>query len=226
MIHYHGTPITPRPALEGMAGRNFCVSFAAPQDLRTVVRIGQSVMLDNGAFSAFTRGVPLDVDGYYRWIDPVLAHPHWAVIPDVIGGDVDAQRAMVAGWPFGPALGAPVWHLGLPISYLIELCEAWPRVCLGSSAEYWQVGGEAWCRRMDEAFNALASTFGARIPWIHGLRMLGQSDGRWPLASADSANVGRNYKDRGVCPDCMAQRIDSVNPAPRWRITHIQGGLI
>ncbi len=46
MMHYHGTPITPRAQLERMAGRMFCVSYAAPQDLATCLRIGQSVMLD------------------------------------------------------------------------------------------------------------------------------------------------------------------------------------
>jgi hypothetical protein len=29
-LHYHGTPITPRPVLQSLAGRHFCVSFAAP----------------------------------------------------------------------------------------------------------------------------------------------------------------------------------------------------
>lgn len=65
MLHYHGTPITPRAQLERMAGRMFCVSYAAPQDLATCLRIGQSVMLDNGAFSVFTRGHTFDRDGFY-----------------------------------------------------------------------------------------------------------------------------------------------------------------
>lgn len=221
MLHYHGTPITPRAQLERMAGRMFCVSFAAPQDLVTCLRIGQSVMLDNGAFSVFTRGAAFDRDGFYDWIYPHLAHPHWAVVPDEIGGSVEQQRAMVATWPHRKEYGAPVWHLGLPIEYLFDLCNDWPRVCLGSSGEFWQVGGPAWTRRMDETFNALLRHFG-RIPWLHGMRMLGQSAGPWPLASADSTNVGRNYKDRRVCADCMAQRIDSTNPPVHWSEAGIQ----
>jgi hypothetical protein len=59
LIHYHGTPITPRAQLERMGGRCFCVSFADPRDTAVCLRIGQSVMFDNGAFSAFTKGVPL-----------------------------------------------------------------------------------------------------------------------------------------------------------------------
>lgn len=47
-IHYHGTPITPRAVLDTLAGRHFCVSFAAPADVKHCHAIGQSVMLDNG----------------------------------------------------------------------------------------------------------------------------------------------------------------------------------
>jgi hypothetical protein len=223
MIHYHGTPLTPRSQLERMAGRNFCVSYAEPRDLETCLRIGQSVMLDNGAFSAFTRGNPLDVKGYYAWCDASLAHPHWAVIPDVIDGTEDEQRALVKTWPFGN-YGTPVWHLGMPIAYLLDLCSNWPRVCFGSSGAYWQIGTPAWCGRMDEAFNTLAKAFG-RIPWIHGLRMLGQADGPWPLASADSVNVARNYKDGDFCAECMAQRIDRVNPPTLWKSVPLQEAI-
>ena len=34
MIHYHGTPITPQDVLLTLAGRCFCVSHAAPQNVR------------------------------------------------------------------------------------------------------------------------------------------------------------------------------------------------
>ena len=52
MIHYHGTPISPVSALYEIAGRHFCVSHQAPQDVQRAHMIGQSVMLDNGAFTA------------------------------------------------------------------------------------------------------------------------------------------------------------------------------
>ena len=225
MIHYHGTPISPRAQLERMASRNFCVSFAAPQDLKTCLRIGQSVMLDNGAFSVKTRGLPFDLNGFYAWLEPVLAHPHWAVVPDVIDGTVEQQKDMVSTWPYRREFGIPVWHLGLPIAYLIELCDDWGRVCFGSAGEYWQIGTPAWCGRMDEAFNALVRAFGSQLPWVHGLRMLGQSAGPWPLASADSTNVGRNFKDGIVCAECMAQRIDSINPPSLWTERQLQEAL-
>lgn len=224
MIHYHGTPLTPRSELSLMAGHHFCVSFADPRDLEQCLRIGQSLMLDNGAFTAFTQGKHFAPETFYEWLDPILAPPHWAIVPDVIGGSVEQQRELAKSWPHRRDLGAPVWHLNLPIDYLLELCDGWPRVCLGSSAEYWKVGSPIWQRRMDEVFDALTKTFG-RIPWIHGLRMLGQSNGPWPLASADSVNVARNYKDMNACPNCMARKINATNPPTRWR-GQLQGELL
>lgn len=225
MLKFHGTPITPKHQLARMVGRNFCVPFFRPDNLVVCLRIGQSVMLDNSAFSAKTRGEVLDIDGFYRWVEPVLAHPHWAVVPDVIDGSVEQQREMVATWPFRREFGMPVWHLGLPIEYLIELCDDWGRVCFGSAGAYWQIGTPAWCGRMDEAFNALVRAFGAQLPWVHGLRMLGQAEGPWPLASADSTNVAQNFKRDTGCAECKASPIDARNPPTLWAERPIQQEL-
>lgn len=183
-------------------------------------------MFDNGAFSAHTRGHKFDLQGYLDWLDPMLGHPHWAVVPDVIDGSVEQQRAMVKTWPrsFKP-YGIPVWHLGLPLDYLAELCNDWGKVCLGSSGEYWQVGQPKWCARMDEVFNFLHRTFGPRLPWTHGLRMLGQGGERWPLSSADSTNVALHHAEKTECAGCMAKRINGSNPPPRWRVNPEQETL-
>lgn len=215
MIHYHGTPITPRYELQKMAGKHFCVSFANPNDADWCLQFGQSVMWDNGRFSAFTKGRVMDDAKLYAWLEVRLGHPHWAVIPDVIGGDEDQQRQLVAQWPFPKHLGAPVWHMGLSFDYLIELAANWPRICFGSSAEFWQVGSDVWERRCDEAFNRLENR-GLR-PWVHMLRGLSLCGDRWPFASADSVNVGRNFKDMNTCPERMARRIDAVQSPIFWK---------
>jgi len=218
MIHYHGTPITPRAQLLGMGGRHFCVSFASPQDLKTVLSIGQSVMFDNGAFTAYTQGKPFDVDGYIRWLEPILVPPHWAVMPDAIDGTLDDQYRMMGRWPretYGYSLAAAVFHLHEPLEHLWFLCNAYPKVCLGSSGEFWEIGTSKWIHRMDEVFNYLERRTMKDRPWIHGLRMLGQVDGGWPLASADSTNVAQNHHIKG-CANCMAQRLDHMNPSPKW----------
>jgi hypothetical protein len=224
MIHYHGTPITPRSVLETLEGEHFCVSYAYPQDLKTCLKIGQSLMLDNGAFSCKTKGVAFDPDGFYKWLEPILGHPHWGVVPDVIDGSEDEQRKLVKTWPYPKSLGIPVWHLGLSLDYLCELVDDWGRVCLGSSGEYWSVGSKKWQLRMDETFNHLTLTFGV-LPWTHGMRMLGQGTKRWPLSSADSTNVAINHKVRIPCARCMAKRIDAENPPVKWTFKQTQENL-
>ena len=94
MIHYHGTPVTPIDVLLTLAGKNFCVSHMRPDDIERVHRIGQSVMLDNGAFSKWKSGKETDWNKYYEWCDKWLDFPTtWAVIPDVIdaGSAVDTD---------------------------------------------------------------------------------------------------------------------------------------
>jgi hypothetical protein len=51
VIHYHGTPITPRAKLLELAGRFFCVRYGEHRDVDIAHEIGQGVMLDNGAYS-------------------------------------------------------------------------------------------------------------------------------------------------------------------------------
>lgn len=211
-LHYHGLPLTPEAKLEELAGRHVCISHATqrPAQVDLCLSIMQAIMFDNGAFTKFRNGQAMVVSEYYRWLDPMLGHPHWAVVPDVIDGDVPQQRELVRTWPFPRELGAPVWHLGLPIDYLLELVDEWPTVCLGSSGRFWRIGSPEWCARMDSVTEALFRRR-LRAPRLHGLRMMARAGKRWPLASTDSVNVARNYKRNGVTPGEMAARIDRVN---------------
>lgn len=223
MIHYHGTPITPRAELVKMAGKNFCVSFANPNDADWCLAHGQSVMWDNGAFSFRGKNGSLDPIAFARWVEPRLGHPHWAVIPDVIDGSEDEQRALIMTWPHRKSLSAPVWHMGLSIDWLIELSDNFERICFGSTRQYWQVGSIEWSRRADEAFNALAKR--GPLPWVHMLRGLALCGDKWPFASADSVNVARNFKDVPTCPERMARRIDAVQCPVIWTPAPEQKGL-
>lgn len=89
MIHYHGTPLTPRSELYKLAGKHFCVSYAHPGDADVCAMIGQSVMFDNGAFSAFTKDRAFDAPGYYRWLEPHGRSWHEALR---IRGEMNADR--------------------------------------------------------------------------------------------------------------------------------------
>ena len=216
-LHYHGTPITPRSVLHTLAGKCFCVRYGAHGDLDWCVEHGQSVMLDNGAFSFWRRGDATDWNGYMDWCEPLLdAHTTWAVIPDVIDGDAHDNDRLIRGWEDrGLPRGAPVWHMHEAIDRLLKLCGIWERVCIGSSGQYATVGDDAWRRRMDEAMNELCA-FGPAPTWLHMLRGMSLSADEYPFASVDSTDVARNHNRPGQTARGMADRWDSLQPAARW----------
>lgn len=196
-VHYHGTPITPRSVLYALSGRHFCVSFAKPQDVAVCHQIGQSVLHDNGAFSVWkqTRAPVADWTPFYRWVEPWIANAvHWAVIPDEIDSGSQAQDYLVSQWPFGHR-GAPVWHMDEPINRLLKLADEWPRICIGSTAEYRVVGSVSWFRRIDEAFEELTQRH-RFLPWLHMLRGMQCVEWGYPFASVDSTDVAQNHNRR------------------------------
>lgn len=227
MIHYHGTPITPRDRLLELAGRHFCVSFSAAGDAKTCHEIGQSVMLDNGAFSLWRRGLETDWPAYMDWAEPWLDFPTtWAVIPDVIDGDEDSNDLLLGSWS-GRQLprGAPVWHLHESLERLQRLACGYERVCFGSSGAYREVGTSQWHRRVSEAFDAIADP-GGRVPWIHMLRGLALAGSHYPFASADSTNAARNHAGswrRAPRPiTAIISEIDSRQCPARWTRVGVQ----
>jgi hypothetical protein len=212
-IHYHGTPISPIEALYELAGRHFCVSHAAPQNVRQCHSMGQSVMLDNGAFSKWRQGRPTDWPSYYEWAEEWLSFPTtWAVIPDVIDGSAEQQSALIAAWPFGHR-GAPVWHMNEPLSRLLGLLDDWPRICIGSTSLYSRVLSGPWRGRMDDVWNAIALRH-SRVPWVHMLRGMACSGKRWPFASVDSTDIARNHHREQNHPRGMVDAWDKIQCYP------------
>jgi hypothetical protein len=225
VIHYHGTPISPIAALYDLAGRCFCVSYAAPSDVDRVHQIGQSIMLDNGAFSKWKIGKKIEWHGFYKWADEWLDFPTtWAVIPDEIDAGSEVQNALVREWPFGDK-GSPVWHMDEPINRLLALCDAWPRVCIGSTAQYASVLSRSWTSRMDEAWNEIAQRH-HRLPNLHMLRGMQLAGWHWPFASVDSTDIARNHNRQQNTPRKMADRWDAVQCPGRWIDRPIQQELV
>jgi hypothetical protein len=222
-MHYHGTPITPMTALYQLAGRSFCVSFARPDQVKQCHNIGQSVMLDNGAFSMWRAGKPTNWSAYYDWSDKWLAYPTtWAVIPDVIDGGATLQDDLLAQWPHGDR-GAPVWHMDEPIERLVRLTDSWSRVCIGSTSVYATVLSDSWCARMDDAWDAVARAH-SRLPQIHMLRGMQCVGRRWPFASVDSTDIGRNHSRPDNVAWAMVDRWDAVQCPSRWNVRKSQPG--
>lgn len=242
MIHYHGTPITPRFVLYALQGRNFCVSYAAPSQIKVCHEIGQSVMLDNGAFSHWTRGCgTIDVVDYWRWAEPWLDFPTtWCVVPDVIDGGEEDNDRMIAEW-FGRVGGfrqaAVVWHLHESLERLDRLVSGFDKVCIGSSGGYRVVGSKRWHYRMGDAFDIVCRGSGRPRTWVHMLRGMKLIGSDYPFASVDSTNVARNHHNHPRRKDVDSKRawaagtamaIDAVqcpgvwnggkmNPRPKWK---------
>lgn len=195
MIHYHGGPITPETcAFRVWRSRHAFVSFAHPGQIELAASVCQTFALDNGAFSLWKADKETDWPGYYEWCGRWLDHPgcDWAVIPDVIEGSEAENDALVADWPHGEHRGVPVWHLNESIDRLVRLADNWPRVALGSAAE-WDVSRPSACiKRLRQVLPAISRN-GTPVVKLHGLRMLNPAIvEKVPLASADSTNVARN----------------------------------
>jgi len=200
VIHYHGLPITPATAaVAAISCGHAFVSFNHPGQLTIALDCASSFAVDNGAFSAWKSGSPVtDWNLYYEWIAELKLYPSFdfAVIPDVIDGDERANDDLIKQWPWlhaNRAIGAPVWHLHESLERLNKLSLGWPRICLGSSGDYSQIGTQKWWNRMTEAMNTICNRAGLPSCKIHGLRMLDPDIyTRFPFASADSTNIAMN----------------------------------
>jgi hypothetical protein len=214
-LHYHATPITPLAVLDALAGHCFCVSHNRPEQVFQAHAIGQSVMLDNGAFSAWRSGHATNWADYYDWAEPWLDfHTTWAVIPDVIDGDEAANEALIEQWPHGTK-GAPVWHMHESIGRLLRLAERFPRVCIGSSQEFSKVGDRHWHNRMVEMLNILCGN-GPPPTALHMLRGLQHTGSIYPFASADGSGVARNHHRVPGSAKRMATMFDAQQCPARW----------
>jgi hypothetical protein len=178
-------------------------------------------MLDNGAFPAWTQGRATDWPGYYRFCERWLEHwTTWAVIPDVIDGDEQANDALIAEWPFADR-GAPVYHLHESLDRLVQLVDEWPLVCIGSSGNYSTIGSPAWRLRMAQVMDAVCDNCGVPRTRLHMLRGLQFAGGLYPFYSADSTNVARNHAGtNGGRPrrsaGRMAAECDAFQTPARW----------
>jgi len=217
VIHYHGTPITPVAALMDVRGCHFCVSHANPQDVERVHQIGQSVMLDNGAFSKWKKNKETNWPAFYEWCEKWLRFPTtWAVIPDVIDAGSQMQDALVREWPFGDR-GAPVWHMDEPVDRLLRLTDEWPKVCVGSTDIYAVVLSDEWKNKMDEVWNEVSKRH-RFLPWLHMLRGMQLSGGIYPFASVDSTDIAQNHHRDQNTPRKMALRWDALQTPGSWHV--------
>jgi hypothetical protein len=231
VIHYHGTPVggNRQDGARFLAGRHALVPFPRQDDMGIVAEVCQSFVFDNGAFSAWTKGVPMDVDGYIKWVDQWHRHPgfDWALIPDVIDGDEAANDALLESWP-KELRGVPVWHLHESLDRLQRLARDWQMVAIGSSGQWSSPGTKPWWKRMAAAMSEICDEHGRPMCRLHGLRMLDPAIFQLlPLASADSTNAAVNGGSisrfgmyvpptAGQRANVIADRIEAHNSAAVW----------
>lgn len=171
------------------------VSFEEPRQLAEAAEVCQSIVLDNGAFSAWRQKKLYDFYGYREWAELWLKHPavEWCVIPDVIDGTEADNDDLVKAWDLPKALSVPVYHFHESLERLTWLVSEFPRVALGSSGQYADPGTPSWWGRMAEIMRTVCDADGMPRVKLHGLRMLDPVIfSHLPLASADSCNVARN----------------------------------
>lgn len=220
MIYYHGTPITPKSTFLELGGCSFCVSFSAPEQVSLAHEKGQLIMLDNGAFSFWTKGVKTDWENYYQWVEPWLEYYlTWAVIPDVIDGGERENDQLLEEWPYPKEKAGPVWHLHESEERLFRLLDCYPRVCFGSSGRYASPGSPAWIARIVDMFDKITDDQGRLYNWIHMLRG-GQFAGlQFPFTSVDSTNIARNHHINKNAKQ-MADRLNKFQCPARWGAPH------
>ncbi len=234
MKKYHGSPGggTRQDQARFWKGRDALVPFPRPDDLPIIAEVCRSMVFDNGAFSVWKRGAELDVPGYIAWVREWCKHPRfeWALIPDVIEGDEQANDELISVFEDADLgrYGVPVWHMHESLDRLWRLCDRWPTVALGSSGQWATPGTAGWWARMSEALDAICDEHGRPAARLHGLRMLDpEIFTRLPLASADSTNAAVNsgslsrfgiYQPPTAAQraEVIAERIEAQNSAPVW----------
>ena len=178
-----------------LRGRHALIPYPRPEDLGVALEVCQTIIVDNGAFSAWKSGNPIeDWSLYYEWLETFYRHPafQWAIIPDVVDGDEDDNDELLDEWP-SHIEGAPVWHLHESLARLKRLIRRWRRICFGSSGEWSSPGTTEWHYRMRQAMEVLCDDRGMPKSKPHGLRMADKRIAtKYPFASVDSTNVAQN----------------------------------
>jgi len=213
------------------AARHGMVSFEHAEQIDIAAEVCQSIVLDNGAFSAWKKGTPHDFLGYAVWCAKWLKHPavEWCVIPDVIDGTEDQNDSLLRQWPLSRSISVPVFHMHEPLDRLHRLAFDYPRVALGSSGEYADPGSSSWWARIADMMMVVCDSEGYPVTKLHGLRMLDPVIfSHLPLSSADSCNIARNVgidskwngpyapRSKHMRALVMMDRIEAHASAARW----------
>jgi hypothetical protein len=197
IAHYFGTPIWGNKGevlTHAVRGSGAFVSYVRPDQMKLILEVAGAVAGDNGAFSAWRRGIEINWTDFYLWLMKYYWHEKFKffIIPDVILGTEADNNLLINSVPsMFREKATPVWHLHESLDKLDWLCGDFKRVALGATGEFASIRSPAWRGRMEQAFDLISRRNHKTKP--HGLRMM---DNRvvkdWPFATMDSTNLARN----------------------------------
>lgn len=98
--HFHGTPVWGSAGdvhRIAVSGAGAFVSYVRPDQIAASIQHAQVVGIDNGAFSAWVRGLKINWSDFYKWLLNYYHHPKVAffVIPDVVDGGERDNDALI-----------------------------------------------------------------------------------------------------------------------------------
>lgn len=204
MIHYHGIAGLDGLCLAALKGRHLLYSFAHSRSLWERAReLAASYCIDSGAFTAWSNGEPLDLDGYAAFANDALSDPSldFIVAPDVIDGGWEANATRQGTWFYQRArlprrVCCPVWHTSEEpeaLKHLGYLARSYDRLAIGSSGAH-PIKSAQWWRVLRKAWEILAPGGRPLLP-VHGFRMLDPEVVQaFPWASCDSTTASRNVR--------------------------------
>lgn len=141
------------------------------------------VFIDSGAFSAFTRGITIDIDEYCNWIKANDWITQYSVL-DCIG---DAEGTL-KNQKYMEEMGTnpiPCFHANEDLKYLEYYCENYDYISLGGLVFYSR-DRKTLIRILDEMFSIVKKYWPKKI---HGFGMTGIPIlERYPFYSVDSTS--------------------------------------
>lgn len=227
MIKYHGTPVTPKKIfIKALTNKNVLVSFANPQDLNIAINYCNKIILDNGAFTFWTKGKEIDWENYYKWVCKNFDKIDYFFIPDVIDGTEEENDELIEKFFLKIRFGygfhhlykkaIPVWHIHESFERLKRIMQEFNYIAFGSSGEYSILGTEEWHKRMNEAMKIVCDENGKPRVKIHMLRCLdAKIFTQYPFYSGDSTNLARNHSRDGWHQ--ILNRIEKYNSPDRYK---------
>lgn len=217
MIKYHGTPCSPMKVFyEAFTDRNVLIPYPRPDDMKRAVGVCSKIILDNGAFSIWKKGISVDWNQFYLWVDKYIDRIEFFFIPDVIDGTEEENDHLIADYFLqGRTKGVPIWHVNESLDRLCRLIDSFDYIAFGSAGEYSQLNTIKWNSKIKEAMGVVCDSDGYPRVKIHMLRCLDPKIfTKYPFYSGDSTNVAMNHNRKGWKP--IMDRIEAFDSPERY----------